>query len=730
MESQRFVALNEIITREKMNFTPRNEKISSYFGCDVFSLDVMRTYLSKDIYEDVCNAVKQGKKIDRKIADAVAAGMKSWAIEHGATHYTHWFQPLTNGTAEKHDAFFEPVFGGSGSFENFKGELLFQQEPDASSFPNGGLRNTFEARGYTAWDPSSPAFIFENTLCIPSIFVAYTGEALDYKAPLLKSLSIMDKAATEVCQLFDKEVNKVSVSLGAEQEYFLVDEALYYARPDLYQTGRTLMGHIAAKDQQLDDHYFGVIPERVTAYMKDFEEHAYRLGIPLKTRHNEVAPNQFECAPIFEEANIAIDHNTLLMNLMMILAPKHKLRVLFHEKPFNGINGSGKHCNWSLITNKGTNLFSPGKTPKTNMLFLTFFICTIKAMKNYGSMVMASVASESNSHRLGANEAPPAIMSVYTGSKLSAILDEIETRVSNKKMTPDEKTELKLNIGKIPEILLDNTDRNRTSPFAFTGNRFEFRAPGSSVNCAAPMTAISTSVADQLIEFAKSVNELIESGIKKDEAIFQVLRQYIIDSKAVRFEGNGYSNEWIEEATKNRNLESISNVTDAFDLLVREDVLGLFERHNILSRSESEARHEVHNEIYFKQIQIESRVLVDVAANHIIPTAVSYQNVLIENVKGLMKIFPNEYEVMAAEEIKTIKRVAEYVDLIRKNSKAMIEARKKWNNVESIHERSRGYNDEVRPYFSIVRDSIDKLEMIVDDRLWPLPKYREMLVIY
>ncbi len=729
MESQRFTSLKEVAKRAKVHHKVCKEKISSYFGCDVFSLDTMRGYLSKEVHESVCNAIDQGRRIDRKIADQVAAGMKVWALERGVTHYTHWFQPLNNSTAEKHDAFFEPIWGG-GSFENFKGELLFQQEPDASSFPNGGLRNTFEARGYSAWDPSSPAFIVENTLCIPSIFVSYTGESLDFKTPLLKSLALIDKAAVEVCQFFDKEVSKVQVTLGCEQEYFLVDEALYFARTDLYQTGRTLMGHIAAKDQQLDDHYFGVIPERVTAYMKDFEYYAYRLGIPLKTRHNEVAPNQFECAPMFEEANIAVDHNTLLMNLMMILAPKHKLRVLFHEKPYLGVNGSGKHCNWAMVTNKGVNLLSPGKTPKTNMQFLSFFVCTIKAMSDYGSMVMASIASESNSHRLGANEAPPSIMSVFAGSKLNEVLEEIESRVTDKKMTPDEKTELKLNIGKIPEILLDNTDRNRTSPFAFTGNRFEFRATGSSANCAAPLIAINTAVANQLFQFAKDVNNLVDKGIKRDEAIFQVLREYIIASKKVRFEGNGYSTEWIEEATKVRGLESISNVPEAFELLVRDDIVRLYEKHKILSREELMARYEINNEIYFKKLQIESRVMVDVAANHIIPTAINYQNVLIDNVRGLMQIFPNDYETLAEEEMRTLKKVAGYVRLIRTNSKLMIEARRKWNSVPSVIARSRGYHDEVRPYFDVIRDAIDKLELIVDDRLWPLPKYRELFEIY
>ncbi len=729
MNTQRFTALKDISNRDVSSRREKSERVSSYFGCDVFSIEEMRQYLSREVHDSVCAAIEQGKRIDRKIADQVAAGMKMWALERGVTHYTHWFQPLNNGTAEKHDAFFEPIWGG-GSFENFKGELLFQQEPDASSFPNGGLRNTFEARGYSAWDPSSPAFIIDETLCIPSIFVAYTGEALDHKTPLLKSLSLIDSAATEVCQFFDKDVDKVHVTLGCEQEYFLVDEALYFARPDLYQTGRTLMGSTAAKDQQLDDHYFGVIPERVTAFMKEFEEYAYRLGIPLKTRHNEVAPNQFECAPMFEEANIAVDHNALMMNVMKILAPKHKLRVLFHEKPFKGVNGSGKHCNWSLITNKGTNLLSPGKTPKTNLQFLSFFVCTIKAMSEYGSMVMASIASESNSHRLGAAEAPPSIMSVFTGSTLSEVLDSLESRVSDKKMTPNEKSELKLDIGKIPEILMDNTDRNRTSPFAFTGNRFEFRAAGSSTNCAAPVTAINTAVADQLVEFVSDTNKLIEGGVKKDEAIFQVLRDYISASRKVRFEGNGYSDEWLQEAIEVRGLESINNVPEAFKLLVRDDIVELYNKYNILSKAELMARYEINNEMYFKKIQIESRVMVDVAANHIIPTAISYQNVLIDNVRGLMQIFPDEYQELAHEEMRTLKKVAGYVKLIRTNSKLMIEARKKCNNEPSVIERCNGYHNEVRKYFDIIRDSIDKLEQIVDDRLWPLPKYRELFTIY
>ena len=723
----RFKALDEMSKREPVKADLPDKKISDYFGADVFDREKMRQYIPKEAYESLCTAVDEGRRIDRKIANQVAQGMKTWAMEKGATHYSHWFQPLNDSTAEKHDAFFEPMFGG-GSFEAFKGELLVQQEPDASSFPTGGLRNTFEARGYSAWDPSSPAFILDRTLCIPSIFIAYTGEALDFKTPLLKSLQAIDKAAVEVCQLFDKDVRKVNVTLGWEQEYFLVDEALFLARPDLAQTGRTLMGHIAAKDQQLDDHYFGAIPSRVLEYMKDFELQAYRLGIPIKTRHNEVAPNQFECAPVFEEANIAVDHNTLLMTLMRRLAQKHKLRVLFHEKPFAGVNGSGKHCNWSLLTDTGVNLLAPGKTPKNNIQFLTFFVNTIMAAHNYGPLFMASIATQSNSHRLGSHEAPPAVMSVFTGSTLSAILDSLEERLSDKKLTPDEKTEIKLDIGKIPEILLDNTDRNRTSPFAFTGNRFEFRATGSSHTCAAPLTVINTAIAEELIQFKKEVDALIDKGVKKDEAILQVIRKYIIASKKIRFEGNGYSQAWLDEAGK-RGLESIGSIPEAFTVFNRPQYKELLTKHGVYSESEICARYEINLEILIKKIQIESRVLADMAANHIVPTAIKYQNVLIQNVQGLKDIMPDEYMELASEEIRAITKIAKYVKSIREHNRQMIDARKKYNNTENIIERANGYWDVVRPIMSVIRQDIDKLELIVDDELWPLPKYREMMSI-
>jgi glutamine synthetase len=726
MATLRFKALDEISRREPVKTNLADEKISSYFGIDVFDREKMRRYITKEAFETMCKAVDENSRLDRKTADQVAVGMKTWAMERGATHYSHWFQPLNYSTAEKHDSFFEPVSGGS--MEAFRGDMLIQQEPDASSFPSGGLRNTFEARGYSAWDPSSPAFIIDKTLCIPSIFIAYTGQALDFKTPLLKSLAAVENAAVEVARLWDKEVQEVDVTLGWEQEYFLVDEALYQARPDLAQTGRTLMGHTAAKDQQLEDHYFGAIPERVSEFMKDFEQQAYRLGIPLKTRHNEAAPNQFECAPMFEEANIAVDHNTLLVNVMRRTARRHKLHVLFHEKPFQGVNGSGKHCNWSLLTDTGVNLLAPGKTPRTNTQFLAFFVCAIKAAYDYGTLMMASIRTESNSHRLGAHEAPPAIMSVFTGSTLSAVLDSIEERVGDGKMTPDEKTDIKLDIGKIPSILLDNTDRNRTSPFAFTGNRFEFRATGSSDNCAAPLIVINTAVADTLADFKRQVDELQEAGAKRDEAILQVIRQFISASKKIRFEGNGYSEEWREEAAR-RGLESVQNTTDAFKVFLRPENVALFGRQGIYVESELAARCEIKHEILTKKIQIESRVLADLAANHIVPTAIKYQNVLIQNVQGLKEILPKSYERLAAEEIRTIEAMAGHVKAIREGVNAMTQRRKEFNNEENIERRAEGYLLAVRPYLETIRDDIDHLERIVDDELWPLPKYRELMAI-
>ncbi|MCE9540501.1 MAG: glutamine synthetase III, partial [Bacteroidetes bacterium] len=636
MAFHRFKALETVLSRTPVEVTLPSNKVSEFFGENVFGIDAMREYLSEEAFNSVMSAIEQGARIDRKMADQVAASMKAWANSKGATHYTHWFQPLTGTTAEKHDAFFEPTEGGR-AIERFGGSQLVQQESDASSFPNGGIRNTFEARGYTAWDPTSPAFVISKTLCIPTIFVSYTGEALDFKTPLLKTLHLLDKAAVDVCQYFDKNVTKVNVTLGWEQEYFLVDEALYNARPDLSMTGRTLFGHAPAKGQQLEDHYFGSIPERATAFMRDFEIESLKLGIPIKTRHNEVAPNQFECAPVFEECNLAVDHNQLLMDVMEKIARRHNFCVLLHEKPYAGVNGSGKHNNWSMSTNTGKNLLSPGKTPKTNLQFLTFFINTVMAVHDNADLMRAAIASANNDHRLGANEAPPAIMSVFLGTQLSNVLDELETKVKSGKMSPDEKTALKLGVGKIPDILLDNTDRNRTSPFAFTGNKFEFRAVGSSANCAGPMIVLNAIVSDQLIQFKKDVDALISKNVDKDEAIFQILRKYIVESKKIRFEGNGYGEEWVKEAAK-RGLSNIKTTPLALNAFVSKQTMNLFERHGILTEREQHARHDIYLETYTKKIQIESRVMADLAMSHIIPTAIKYQSSLIENVKGLKDI--------------------------------------------------------------------------------------------
>ena len=722
----RFSALEEVNKRQPKQVVYPSVKTSEYYGMNVFDKDQMQRYLSSEAYEGVMECIDKGTKIDRKLADKVAVGMKAWSIERGATHYTHWFHPLTEGTAEKHDAFIEP-----GDFnkmiENFSGKLLAQQEPDASSFPSGGIRNTFEARGYTAWDPSSPAFIVGTTLSIPTIFVSYTGEALDYKTPLLKALNAIDKAAVDVCEYFDKNVTKVIATLGWEQEYFLIDEALYNARPDLVLTERTLMGHASSKDQQLEDHYFASIPERISAFMREFEIEAYKLGIPVKTRHNEVAPNQFEVAPIFEECNLAVDHNLLIMDVMKKTARRHNFRVLFHEKPFGGINGSGKHNNWSLMTNTGVNLLSPGNKPKTNLQFLTFLVNILKAVYKNSDVLRASIASAGNAHRLGANEAPPAIISAFIGTQLTQMLDEIEEKVTNKKMTPDEKTELKLNIGKIPEILLDNTDRNRTSPFAFTGNRFEFRAVGSSANCASPMTVLNTAVADQLIKFKKDVDVIVNKGVKKDEAIFQVLRKYIIESKPIRFEGNNYSEEWKKEAAK-RGLSNISTTPEALDAYLAKESVSLFKSLGIFNEKEIEARTEVHYENYTKKVQIEARVLGDLAINHIVPTAVKYQTILIENVKGLKELFgEDEYRNLAGGRLDLIRTISEHITKIKTQVNDMIETRKVANKIENGREKAYKYAESVAPFLEEIRYHIDKLELVIDDEIWPLPKYRELL---
>lgn len=718
-------ALENVLGRTPKAVETPSVKISEYFGSNVFNEDSMRMFLTEDAYFAVRQAIHQGSRIERKLADQVASGMKEWASSKGATHYTHWFQPLTGTSAEKHDAFFEPI-GGGRSIERFDGSMLVQQEPDASSFPNGGIRNTFEARGYTAWDPSSPAFIMGRTLCIPTIFISYTGEALDYKMPLLRAIKAMDEAATDVCQYFDKDVTKVTCTLGWEQEYFLIDEALYHARPDIMMTGRALFGHSPAKGQQLEDHYFGSIPERAQAFMRDFETESLKLGIPVKTRHNEVAPNQFECAPVFEELNLAVDHNMLLMDVMEKTARKHHFRVLFHEKPYAGVNGSGKHNNWSLATNTGKNLLRPAKTPKENMLFLAFFVNTIKAIYSHADVLRASIASANNDHRLGANEAPPAIISVFIGKHLSDLLDELEKNIKGK-MSPDLKTELKLDIGRIPPVMLDNTDRNRTSPFAFTGNKFEFRAVGSSANCAAAMTVLNTIVAYQLRAFKKSVDALIEKGAKKDEAILRVIRDLIAESRSIRFEGNGYGDEWKKEAAK-RGLSNIADTPRALDVWSRKETKALFAAMGVLSEVELDARHEIELHSYVLKLQIEGRVCGDLAQNHIVPTAIAYQNRLIENVRGLRDVLTAEKAKTASiTPVKLIEEISEHIHRIVSLVEEMTEARKRANNLDDTREKAIAYCDTVKPYFDSIRYHSDKLELLVDDELWPLPKMRELM---
>lgn len=728
MNTRRILAMQDVVKRTPVEFLkPKNQQVSQYYGSKVFGIDAMREFLSEEAFNSIQQSMNQGVTVDRKIADQVAACMKAWAQSHGVTHFTHWFQPLSGATAEKHDGFFEPIEGGR-AIERFSGNALVQQEPDASSFPNGGIRNTFEARGYTAWDPTSPAFIWGETLCIPTIFISYTGESLDFKTPLLRSLSALDKAATDVCQsYFDKNVTKVIATLGWEQEYFLIDTALHNIRYDLQQTGRTLFGHIPAKGQQLEDHYWGSIPERVAAFMKDFEYESHLLGIPVRTRHNEVAPAQFECAPMFEEMNLAVDHNLLLMDVMEKVAIRHNFRVLFHEKPYARVNGSGKHNNWSLATNTGKNLLSPGKTPKTNLQFLAFFINTVKAVYEHGDLLRASIASANNDHRLGANEAPPAIMSVFLGEQLSKVLDDLEKSVHSGKMSPEEKTALKLNIGKIPDILLDNTDRNRTSPFAFTGNKFEFRAVGSSANCGWPMTVLNSIMAEQLVAFKKDVDALIEKNIDKDEAIFQILKKYIIESKKIRFEGNGYGDEWKAEAKK-RGLNNFPTTPTALDAMVSKKSQKLFENMGILNHRELDARYEIALETYTKKIQIESRIFADLVNNHIIPTALNYQKSLIENVTGLKSILTaTEFKTASETQINLIKEISERVSIIRNAAIDMTEERKKANKLDNAKKQAHAYCEKVKPFFETIRYNVDKLEIIVDDATWPLPKYREML---
>jgi glutamine synthetase len=703
-------------------------KTSDYYGVNVFNRDKMRKYLSKDTYKILAGAIDNGKSLDREVANHVAAGMKMWAMEMGATHYTHWFQPLTDGTAEKHDSFIEHAGKGTVT-EEFDGKLLAQQEPDASSFPSGGIRNTFEARGYTAWDPSSPAFIVDDTLCIPTIFISYTGEALDYKTPLLKALTAVNKAATETCQLFDPNVKRVQANLGWEQEYFLVDESLYSARPDLMLTGRTLMGHESSKNQQLEDHYFGSIPVRVAAFMKELEYEGYKLGLPLKTRHNEVAPNQFELAPIYEECNLAVDQNLLVMDVMYKVAKKHNFQVLLHEKPFAGINGSGKHNNWSLSTDTGVLLYSPGKNAEENLQFVTFLVNTLMAVYKNNAVLKASIASATNEHRLGANEAPPAIISAFLGKQLTSVLDALEVSETDAAIKFDAKGVFSMGVGQIPSLLIDNTDRNRTSPFAFTGNRFEFRAVGSSANCASAMTVLNAAVAAQLADFNAEVKKRIATGEAKEKAIFAVLRELIKASKAIRFDGNGYSDEWKAEAAA-RGLDCEVSVPVQYDAFLKPEVVDMFVKTGVYTEVELHARNEVKWENYTKKIQIEARVLGDMALNHIVPVATKYQSSLLDNVSKLKDLFDkSKFEKLASEKIALIEQIETHLNAIQSKVGQMVDARKVANKIEHAREQAIAYHDTVAPYFNEIRYHIDKLELIVDNEMWTLPKYRELLFI-
>lgn len=728
MSKLRFRVVETAFKKKAVEVSSPKERPSEYFGMYVFNKDKMFKYLSNEVYKKLTDAMDNGAPLSREIADEVAAGMKKWAIEMGATHYTHWFHPLTEGTAEKHDAFVEHN-GKGGMMESFSGKLLIQQEPDASSFPNGGIRNTFEARGYSAWDPSSPAFIVGDTLCIPTIFIAYTGESLDYKAPLLKALRAVDKAAVEVCRYFNPEVKKVYSYLGWEQEYFLVDEGLYAARPDLLLTGRTLMGHESSKNQQLEDHYFGAIPTRVTAFMKELEIEALKLGIPVKTRHNEVAPNQFELAPIFEECNLANDHNLLIMALMRKIARHHGFRVLLHEKPFKGVNGSGKHNNWSLGTDTGILLMGPGKTSEDNLRFITFVVNTLMAVYHHNGLLKASIMSATNAHRLGANEAPPAIISSFLGKQLTQVLDHLEESTKDDLISLSGKQGLKMDIPQIPELLIDNTDRNRTSPFAFTGNRFEFRAVGSEANCASAMVALNAAVADQLTRFKKEVDALIDKGEPKISAILEIIRKYIKECKAIRFDGNGYSDEWKEEAQR-RGLDCETSCPIIFDNYLKPESIAMFESTGVLTKKELEARNEVKWETYTKKIQIEARVLGDLAMNHIVPVATEYQSKLIDNVYKMKDLFPADKATkMSAKNLELIEEIADHTIFIKEHVDAMVEARKVANKIESEREKAIAYHDTIAPMLEEIRYHIDKLELIVDNQMWTLPKYRELLFI-
>ncbi|MDR1897571.1 MAG: glutamine synthetase III [Prevotellaceae bacterium] len=728
MSLLRFNVINEAIKRKAVVVGAPEGRPSDYFGYNVFNKEKMLKYLPKKSYDALRNTMENGTPLDITTADVIADGMKKWATELGVTHYTHWFQPLTGGTAEKHDSFIEPD-GNGGVLEEFSGKLLIQQEPDASSFPSGGIRNTFEARGYSAWDPTSPAFVIDDTLCIPTIFISYTGETLDYKAPLLKALEAANKAATEVCHYFDPKVSKVYSYLGWEQEYFLVDEALWAARPDLVLSGRTLMGHESAKNQQLEDHYFGSIPTRVAAFMKDLEYEALKLGIPAKTRHNEVAPNQFELAPVYEETNLANDHNILLMSLMKKVARRHYFRVLLHEKPFKGINGSGKHNNWSLGTDTGVNLLSPGKTPQEKLQFITFLVNVTRAVWKHNGLLKASISSATNAHRLGANEAPPAIISIFLGTQVSAALDEIEKSDGNSVIKMDGKQSMKFSISHIPELLIDNTDRNRTSPFAFTGNRFEFRAVGSSSNCAGAMIALNTAVAEQLKLFKKQVDEKVAAGTSAEIAIIEILKQYITESKAIRFDGNGYSDEWKEEAIK-RGLDYETSVPLIFDRFLEADTVKMYADTGVLSEKELHARAEVEWETYTKKIQIEARILGDMALNHIIPVASRYQELLLNKIDKVKRLFPDDkVDVLAKSDLDTVEEIAEHINKIRELTAKLIDTRKVANKISVEREKAIAYHDTVAVLLDEIRYHIDKLEFSVDNEMWPLPKYRELLFI-
>ena len=727
-ENLRFQVVEEAFKKKAIEVPTPQERPSEYFGKYVFTRQKMYKYLPADVYEKLIDVIDNGARLDRSIADAVAEGMKQWAIEHGVTHYTHWFQPLTEGTAEKHDAFVEHD-GKGGMVEKFSGKLLVQQEPDASSFPNGGIRNTFEARGYSAWDPTSPVFIIDDTLCIPTIFISYTGEALDYKAPLLRALHAVDRAATDVCQLFYDNVSKVTCNLGWEQEYFLVDEGLYSARPDLMLTGRTLMGHESAKNQQMDDHYFGTIPDRVQAFMKDLEIQALELAIPCKTRHNEVAPNQFELAPIYEECNLAVDHNMLLMSLMKRVARKHGFRVLLHEKPFDGINGSGKHNNWSLCADNGVLLHAPGKTPEENLRFVTFIVETLMAVYRHNGLLKASIMSATNAHRLGGNEAPPAIISSFLGQQLNEVLDHIEKSDKDELFNIRGKQGMEIDIPQIPDLIIDNTDRNRTSPFAFTGNRFEFRAIGSEANCASAMISLNAAMAEALSSFKQRVDALIAKGETKVSAIIDVLREDIKTCKPIRFDGNGYSEEWVEEARR-RGLDVESSCPVVFERYLDEASVRMFESAKVMTRKELEARNEVKWETYVKTVQIEARVLGDLSMNHIIPVSTHYQSQLIRNVQAMKSVFPaDKAERLSIRNLKLIEEIAERTGRIETLVDELVECRRVANRIEDIHQRAIAYHDEVNPKMDAIRHEIDNLELIVEDGLWTLPKYREMLFI-